>query len=152
MRIRFVVFCLSLMAFANGYSALYAESENSDQQRVLYSNEKYQKLYETVLKNLEKMKPRAGTAEKDDWFVVGGAIGSAANFNKFQGVENVAKRVVDFVSQNNGKCQWQIIARVQEEKVAQNIVESKAAAYQRKARAAQQLAQRRQASRRICRT
>ena len=88
-----------------------------------FEDKKQQRQYEDVLKKLRSMKPSSGgDASKDDWFVVGGVVCNQANFDAFQGEEDVARRVVEFVVETNNRCQWKIFSREQDSYIAEEMV------------------------------
>lgn len=103
-----------------------------------------------------------GDPLEDDWFVVGGSVGSDVNFDAFQGERDVAQRVVDFVESTNDEGQWRVFYRVQDPEKAEELVskvqsdygkwhrkqQRAAAAAQRRVQAAQRSAAAAQRSRR----
>ena len=85
--------------------------------------------YQRLLSNLNAMQAVDSSSNtSQDWFVVGGMIprrdGSVqVKFSKFQGETYVAQRVAEFVELNNNNCRYQIFGRVNDEKVAEDMVD-----------------------------
>ena len=91
-----------------------------------YDDPKKERLYQSVLTRLQKMEFAEDSAFADeatnpdvDWFVVGGMLSNRqsgafqANFATYQGVENVAQRIVDFEhgSFGSNKPAWRVYHR-----------------------------------------
>jgi hypothetical protein len=96
-----------------------------------FEDKKQQRQYEDVLKGLRSMKlSSGGEVSEDDWFVVGGVVGNQANFNSFQGEEDVARRVVEFVAITENRCQWRIFSREEDSYVAEEMVSKVKTNYQ----------------------
>lgn len=97
-----------------------------------FSEANQAKLFDEVLEKLRKMKRDPSSAydmsvrEDADWFVVGGTLTHPttgyveANFNAFQGVDDVARRIVEFQFGNYaGKvAQWRVFSRTGDKEVA----------------------------------
>lgn len=97
-----------------------------------FTESKQAQLFDEVLEKLRKMRrdPASGidrsVREDVDWFVVGGTLTHPstgyveANFNAFQGVNDVARRIVEFQFGNYaGKvAQWRVFHRTGDEELA----------------------------------
>lgn len=78
---------------------------------------------EELIEKLHSMEVQGGGDPlEDDWFVVGGSVGSDVNFDAFQGERNVAERVVDFLESTNDRGQWRVFYRVQDSEKAEELV------------------------------
>ena len=67
---------------------------------------KQQLKYDAVLNGIRNLKRNDGNAgSRNDWFVVSGVVGNQANFDAFQGKEDLAQQVVEFLDQTNNRCQ-----------------------------------------------
>ncbi|MDA7926038.1 hypothetical protein N9B46_04260 [Mariniblastus sp.] len=97
----------------------------------LFEDSKQQRKYESVLNGIRNLKPADGnTGSSNDWFVVGGVVGNQANFDAFQGEEDVARRVVEFLDQTDNRCQWKIFSRQTDAYAAQENVSKVKSEYQ----------------------
>lgn len=90
------------------------------------------KLFDEVLEKLRKMRRDSSSQhdnsvrEDEDWFVVGGTLTHPttgyleANFNAFQGVDDVARRIVEFQYGNySGRiASWRVFHRTGDEELA----------------------------------
>ncbi len=103
------------------------------------------KLYATVLQKLQNMN-RVKSARHDndaktddDWFVVGGSLTDRqtgyvkANFASFQGVENVARRIVEFENSPHGNniARWRVFERVGNQSLADYKTEKRLEKFQK---------------------
>lgn len=97
----------------------------------LFEDTKQQQRYESVLNGIRKLKLNDGNEGTiSDWFVVGGIVGNQANFEAFQGEEDVARRVVEFLDQTDNRCQWKIFSRETDAYTAQENVSKVKSEYQ----------------------
>ncbi len=106
-------------------------TESADSSSPLFEDNKQQQKYEAVLGKLRNL--RLGNGEKgsnDDWFVVGGAAGNQVNFDAFQGEEEVARKVIEFLEQTNNRCQWRVFSRESDSYAAQENVSKVKSEYQ----------------------
>lgn len=102
-------------------------------------------LYDEVLDKLRKLKRTPSSRHdsslrnEDDWFVVGGSLADLnsgyieANFNSFQGVEDVAQRIVEFqFGTYNGKVpSWRVFSRTGDAGLAEEKAIKQAERFQR---------------------
>lgn len=102
-------------------------------------------LFDEVLANLRKMKRTPSSRydsslrEDDDWFVVGGSLTNPANgyieanFNVFQGVDDVARRIVEFQYGKYGNRipQWRVYNRTDDVELAELKTRKQAESFQR---------------------
>ena len=71
-----------------------------------FEDSKQKLKYESVLNGIGNLRLNDGNAGFiNDWFVVGGVTGNQANFDAFQGKEDAARQVVEFLDQTNNRCQ-----------------------------------------------
>ncbi len=97
----------------------------------LFEDTKQQQKFESVLNGIRKLKLNDGNdGTSNDWFVVGGIVGNQANFEAFQGEEDVARRVVEFLDQTDNRCQWKIFSRETDAYTAQENVSKVKSEYQ----------------------
>ena len=97
----------------------------------LFEDEKQQRKYESVLNGIRTLKLTNGNdGSNTDWFVVGGVVGNQANFDVFQGEEDVARRVVEFLEETDNRCQWKIFSRETDAYAAQENVSKVKSEYQ----------------------
>lgn len=97
----------------------------------IFEDSKQQQKYESVLSGIRNLKLRDGNeGTSNDWFVVGGVVGNQANFDAFQGEEDVARRVVEFLDQTGNRCQWKIFSRETDAYSAQENVSKIKSEYQ----------------------
>ncbi|MDG1511341.1 MAG: hypothetical protein P8R31_06560 [Mariniblastus sp.] len=97
----------------------------------LFEDSKQQRKYESVLNGIRNLKLNDGNeGTSNDWFVVGGVVGNQANFDAFQGEEDVARRVVEFLEQTDNRCQWKIFSRETDAYTAQENVSKVQSEYQ----------------------
>lgn len=124
-------FIFALVAVLFAQTAGYAQEESrfdkpSTEVSPKYDDPQKERLYQKVLSGLQKMEFADDSAFADeatnhdvDWFVVGGTLSNRqsgalqANFATYQGVENVAQRIVDFEHGSFGtnKPAWRVYHR-----------------------------------------
>ena len=131
-----------------------APNENGETESVpapVFEKKRLQRMYDEVLGKLQNLEFDDGAETyADDWFVVGGMVRGQASFRQFQGEENVAKRIVEFVDENKNRCEWRVYVRAYDEQDATQMVSKVQTDYQKRkiqqarAQRQQQIARQRQ--------